>query len=170
MTDHRTGNSLHVLESIPSRDLIPKGLFSVGLLSLHPMIFPCENVLLADYDDLPGFVRLTDNICLRTATHLNDEATLQGSMGELISHITASTESKAGKGIVYGVLFSIFHLSAGGRCRGTAALPFLPSWYANTRSTPGITALARLGKLLHVEIEADHDLRRVDLVQTQFNQ
>jgi hypothetical protein len=173
MTDHRTGHTLRVLESVPSRDLIPKELLSIGLLSLHPMIFPCNNVLLADDDDLPGFVWLTDNLCLRTATRLDDEATLQGSMGELISHITTSTECKAHKGVVYGVLFSIFHcviasidLGAGGTCKHTTALPFLPSWYAYTPSTPGITALARLGKLLNFEIEADHGRRRVKIVRS----
>jgi hypothetical protein len=173
MTDHAIGRTLHVLESIPSRDLIPKGLFSFALLSLHPMIFPCENVPLAGGDDPSGFVWLTDNLCLRMATHLDDEATLQGSMGELISHITTSAESKEYKGVVYGVLFSIFHcviasidLAAGGKCIHTAALQFLPLWYATTRFTPGIAALARLGKLLNFEMEGDYALNRVKVIRS----
>jgi hypothetical protein len=170
MTFFRTGYYLHILESIPSRDQIPEEIFDFALLALHPMIFPYEHEL-ADEDDLLGFVWLTGNLCVRMATHLDDEATLQDSVGELISHITISTESKANKDVVYGVLFSIFHcvivsidLTAGGKCRHTAALPFLPSWYARTPSTPGITALARLGTLLNFKMEPIREIHRVKII------
>jgi hypothetical protein len=170
MTFNRTGYYLHILENIPSRDQIPEELFYFVLFALHPMIFPYEHEL-ADDNDRLGFMWLTSNLCVRMATHLDDEATLQDSVGELISHVTISTESKAYKGVVYGVLFSIFHcvivsidLSAGGQCRHTAALPFLPSWYAYTPSTPGITALARLGTLLNFKMEPIRDVHSVKII------
>jgi hypothetical protein len=39
-------------------------------------------------------------------------------------------------------------------------------WYAYTPSTPGITALARLGKLLDFDIEADHGHRLVKIIRS----
>jgi hypothetical protein len=161
-----TGHILRVLETVSSRDRIPKEILPIVISALHPMIYPSRPV---DCDDFLGFMWMTDDLCLRVTTHLDDEANLQSAMGELINHIA---ESKEKKGVVYGILFSIFHcvimsidLGAGGKCQHTSALPFLPSWYAYSRSTPGITALARLGNLLNFEMWADR-LGNVEIFQS----
>lgn len=63
------------------------------------------------------------------------------------------------RGIIYGVAFSIFHCVVvhintqnGFTFKHSNALQFLPSFYADTPSTPGITALAHLGYHSDVEV------------------
>jgi hypothetical protein len=162
MASRSTAHLLHVLEKFPFQDseFIPRRIFSMVLSALQPMVFPSEEIPPADRDWLPSFMWLTHDLCFRMTTRLDDEASLQGAVGQLISRVTISTEFKEKRRVVYGILFSIFHcvivsidLSAGGTCRHTSALPFLPSWYASSRSTPGIAALARLGNLLQFEVE-----------------
>jgi hypothetical protein len=83
-------------------------------------------------------------------------------VGKLVNEVLQA----AGEGVdmVYGVAFSIFHcviisvdIQSGGRCQHTPALQFIPSWYADSPSTPGIIALARLGFRIGLDLSHPTD-------------
>ncbi|TCD69318.1 hypothetical protein EIP91_008074 [Steccherinum ochraceum] len=94
------------------------------------------------------------HICIRPSTHLQDDANMKHAVAELVSAIKA----KAGlpgchsPSVVYGFAFSLLDcvvvrvdLEKDGNFQYTEAMDFLPDAYADVPSTPGITALARLG-------------------------
>ncbi|KAG2122723.1 hypothetical protein DEU56DRAFT_70473 [Suillus clintonianus] len=93
------------------------------------------------------WVREDTVVCI--ATHLDDERCLQASISRLI---TAISEQKDVPGDYFGVAFSIYHCAIVKVVKDantttfshTHALQFLPSNFAESPSTPGITALARL--------------------------
>ncbi|KDQ19327.1 hypothetical protein BOTBODRAFT_184378 [Botryobasidium botryosum FD-172 SS1] len=106
--------------------------------------------------------------CVCLATHLDEERSMHASIVRLREGVMR--EKAGAPDVVYGVVTSVYHIvivrvdrSAGGAVWHTPALQFFPSSYATSASTPGITALARLGR--HVEpIEgaaADHPLARL---------
>ncbi|KAH7926928.1 hypothetical protein BV22DRAFT_1086091 [Leucogyrophana mollusca] len=81
-------------------------------------------------------------------THLDDEKNMQAAVSRLVEE--AMRQGK--NGVVFGVAFSVFHCvvaridrDAGGSFTHTPAMRFIPSFFAKTPSTPGITALSRLG-------------------------
>ncbi|KAH9077835.1 hypothetical protein EDB83DRAFT_2346442 [Lactarius deliciosus] len=97
------------------------------------------------------------NLCVHLATHLDDERNLQAAVGGLVADAMKCPDNS--RGIIYGVAFSIFHCvivrintQSGFTFEHSDALQFLPSFYADTPSTPGITALARLGYNSDVEV------------------
>ncbi|KAG2045185.1 hypothetical protein BDR03DRAFT_938124 [Suillus americanus] len=75
---------------------------------------------------------------------------LQASVSRLINEIV---EQKDNSGDYFGIAFSVYHCALVKVVKDahtmtfshTNALQFLPSFYADSPSTPGITALARLG-------------------------
>ncbi|KAG2137914.1 hypothetical protein DEU56DRAFT_342827 [Suillus clintonianus] len=93
------------------------------------------------------WVREDTVVCI--ATHLDDERCLQASISRLI---TAISEQKDVPGDYFGVAFSIYHCAIVKVVKDantttfshTQTLQFLPSNFAESPSTPGITALARL--------------------------
>ncbi|KAG2057133.1 hypothetical protein BDR06DRAFT_220014 [Suillus hirtellus] len=96
------------------------------------------------------FTWVREDIVVCIATHLDDERCLQASVSRLINAIM---EQKDNPGEYFGVAFSVYHCAVvkvvkDGHTMNfshTSALQFLPSFYAHSPSTPGITALARLG-------------------------
>ncbi|KAG0703387.1 hypothetical protein DFH29DRAFT_998535 [Suillus ampliporus] len=84
------------------------------------------------------------------ATHLDDERCLQAAISRLIAAIL---EQKDVPGDYFGIAFSMYHCAIVKVVNDaqtttfshTAVLQFLPSFDAESPSTPGITALARLG-------------------------
>jgi len=94
------------------------------------------------------WIREDTVICI--ATHLDDERCLQASVSRLINAIT---EQKDNPGDYFGIAFSVYHCAVVKVVKDahtmsfshTNALQFLPSFFADSPSTPGITALARLG-------------------------
>ncbi|KAG2346523.1 hypothetical protein BDR05DRAFT_959449 [Suillus weaverae] len=94
------------------------------------------------------WVREDTVVCI--ATHLYDERCLQASASRLINAII---EQKDDPGHYFGIAFSVFHCAIVKVVKNahtmtfshTSALQFLPSFHAYSPSTPGITALARLG-------------------------
>ncbi|KAG2030746.1 hypothetical protein BDR03DRAFT_877571 [Suillus americanus] len=94
------------------------------------------------------WVREDTVVCI--ATHLYDERCLQASVSRLINVIM---EQRDNPGHYFGIAFSIFHCAIVKVVKDahtttfshTSALQFLPSFFAHSPSTPGITALARLG-------------------------
>ncbi|KAG2150971.1 hypothetical protein DEU56DRAFT_850787 [Suillus clintonianus] len=94
------------------------------------------------------WVRGDTVVCI--ATHLDNEQCLQASVSRLINAIL---EQKDNPGYYFGIAFSVNHCAIIKVVKDTHtitfshtnALQFLPSFYARSPSTPGITALARLG-------------------------
>jgi hypothetical protein len=106
-----------------------------------------------------GFVWLRADLCIRVAIHLDDEATLRATVGEIVGAVMTKPDKKPS--IIYGVSISIFHCviisidRQTGAARHTPALQFLPEWFATYPTTPGITALNRLGYRMGFEFEID---------------
>ena len=108
---------------------------------------------------------LRDRICLLAVSPLEDERSLAVSIGEIVRAIK---DDSSRSGTVFGVVFSLTHCSVvrlelgverGTTLRHTAVLSFLPSSRAIDRSTPGITALARL--MIHLTEDPLQDTIRV---------
>ncbi|OAX35933.1 hypothetical protein K503DRAFT_772995 [Rhizopogon vinicolor AM-OR11-026] len=111
-----------------------------------------------DYSDLISnypkpsrneFTWVREDTVVRIAIHLDDERCLLASISRLIDEIL---EQKGNPGDYFGVAFSISHCAIVKVVRDTHAttfshtgtLQFLPSSFAESPSTPGIIALARL--------------------------
>ncbi|KDQ19330.1 hypothetical protein BOTBODRAFT_184381 [Botryobasidium botryosum FD-172 SS1] len=99
-----------------------------------------------------------DDVCVSVATHLDDEQSMHAAIVRLRED--AMRERACAPDVVYGVVTSVYHLvivrvdkPAGGAVRHTPALQFFPSSYAMSPSTPGITALARLGRRVQPPIK-----------------
>ncbi|OAX35935.1 hypothetical protein K503DRAFT_867926 [Rhizopogon vinicolor AM-OR11-026] len=96
------------------------------------------------------FTWIREDTVLCIATHLDDERCLFASISRLIDEILAQKDNP---GDYFGVAFSISHCAIvkvvkythAATFGHTGALQFLPSFFADSPSTPGITALARLG-------------------------
>ncbi|KAF8959613.1 hypothetical protein BDZ97DRAFT_2061110 [Flammula alnicola] len=99
---------------------------------------------------------LRGDLCVLWATRLNDEANMQAAIADLFTRVTQAPPKA--KTIVYGIVISLFHIvivridlndsKSEGSFKHTAALQFLPSFYARSPSTLGITAVIRLGYAL----------------------
>jgi hypothetical protein len=95
------------------------------------------------------FTWVREDIVVFIASHLDDERCLQASVSRLINAIM---EQKDNLGDYFGIAFSVYHCALVKVVKDahtmtfshTNALQFLPSFYACSPSTPGITALARL--------------------------
>lgn len=92
-----------------------------------------------------------DNIYLYLSTNLDDESVLHVSATKVSEEVM---RERPNGGIVYGILFSGCHIAiiridrtAGGSLAHTRTFPFMPSAFATSPSTEGITALARLAYL-----------------------
>ncbi|KAL0956684.1 hypothetical protein HGRIS_002812 [Hohenbuehelia grisea] len=94
------------------------------------------------------------SVCLHIALHLDAEPNLKAAIGELVQFVKEDTvKQDLDRGpVVYGVVTSLFHsalvkidISRDYTFHHTPALQLLPSFYATSPSTPGLTALIRLG-------------------------
>ncbi|KAK0238121.1 hypothetical protein EDD85DRAFT_1005529 [Armillaria nabsnona] len=91
-----------------------------------------------------------ENLCVFAWTHLDDEHNLKAA----VVAITECLHSQSCVSDTFGVAFSLYHCvvvrleGKTGKVTHTGVLDFLPSWYAYSPSTSGITALARLSEYL----------------------
>ncbi|KII85703.1 hypothetical protein PLICRDRAFT_45054 [Plicaturopsis crispa FD-325 SS-3] len=154
MTASTVGHSVRLLENVADRKDLTRNMRDIaGLLpclAILPMIFPCPKFYRPKNLDA---IWLRRDVVLRIATHLDDQRNMQAAVAALVSYVKSTDE---GTDVVYGIVFSIFHCvliridkRAGGSFDHTPVLQFLPSFYAESPSTPGITALARLGFQAH---------------------
>ncbi|KAH7906113.1 hypothetical protein BJ138DRAFT_1072107, partial [Hygrophoropsis aurantiaca] len=97
---------------------------------------------------------IRNDVFIHITPHLSNENHMQAAIARVVSAV--QKQDKENQGIVFGVLFSFLHCvilkidtsqlgNAGELFTHTPPLSFLPSWFANEPSTPGITALARFG-------------------------
>lgn len=115
-------------------------MFDVRSMFAHPTKRPSRKEFI--------WVREDTVICL--TSHLDNERCLQASMSRLIKTIL---EQRDAPGDYFGVAFSVSQCAIVKVVKDaytttfshTTALQFLPSFFSESPSTPGITALARLG-------------------------
>ncbi|OAX34613.1 hypothetical protein K503DRAFT_430660 [Rhizopogon vinicolor AM-OR11-026] len=146
-------------------------IYQIGLVSNHNQLTDQEWLTACSmanfafipqmFDDLPELIyhpKLTrkeftwvrEDTVVYIVTHLDDERCLRASISRLIDAIL---DQDGGSGDYFGVAFSILHCAVVKVVKDahtamfshTGALQFLPSFFADSPSTLGITALARLG-------------------------
>ncbi|KAH7906110.1 hypothetical protein BJ138DRAFT_1163378 [Hygrophoropsis aurantiaca] len=130
--------------------------FSIASIAFAPPIF-------FSWEDPHGCPRppqrqdvcwIRNDVFIHITPHLSDENHLQAAIARVVNTVQKQGGEK--QGIVFGVLFSFLHCvilkidtsqfgNAGGLFMHSPPLPFLPSWFVNEPSTPGITALTRFG-------------------------
>lgn len=87
---------------------------------------------------------LKPDVCFSAGFYLEHDEHLRAAVGRMVRSIQQSYKP----GIIYGIICSVFHCVIVrvelGSFQHTPALRFLPSRFADSPSTPGITALLRL--------------------------
>ena len=153
------GLSIQCLEQVWKCGEISSNLLdlscSIVKFSLGPMIYKKNSFIRQLPHGARGLIWLIPHVCLRIVTHLNDESNLQAVVVDLFDDVMDHPDNV--RGAVYGIGFSFYHCvivridtDQPGSFKHTPALQFLPSWYATSQSTPGITALVRLGCVFNV--------------------
>ncbi|KAJ8583527.1 hypothetical protein M405DRAFT_884791 [Rhizopogon salebrosus TDB-379] len=129
---------------------------SMANLAFVPQMFDSKYISHEDLDLQEELTWVRGDTVLFISTHLHDERCLQVALSRLIDEILEQKDT----GDYFGVAFSLF------RCAiikvvidehtttfsHTAAFEFLPTFHADSPSTPGITALARLGYRIDPEL------------------
>ncbi|KAK7454013.1 hypothetical protein VKT23_011523 [Stygiomarasmius scandens] len=159
------------IDTIASSEDIPLDIISLGISiiahGLRPMIFDSSSSPL--YAVNPSFLSLSEGYdwivwgyCIvKVVTHLNNEVNQQAAVVEIVNLIqeeynTNKIQIEAFQA-VYGILFSFSHCVlvraefSSGIFAYTHSPPFkfFPVEYPVDGSTPGITAVARLGHILY---------------------
>ena len=155
----RIARSIRYLEKASNRDEIPIDMSTFGRalvgISHRPFIFIDDDddhhhhhrnhVSPADEN---GYTWLGPRTVLRLTTHLDDEKNLQATVMDLVM---AAVQRPIVGGIAFGIGLSLTHcvivrINVDDRTfKHTPVLQFLPSLHAQSPSTPGISALVRLG-------------------------
>lgn len=125
------------------------GYFLVSL-AFVPQMFDAPSMFHPIKPSRKEFIWAREDTVICLATHLDNERCLQASMSRLIKTIL---EQRDAPGDYFGVAFSVSHCAIvkvvkeayTATFSHTTALQFLPSFFSESPSTPGITALARLG-------------------------
>ncbi|KAJ7286897.1 hypothetical protein C8J57DRAFT_1282297 [Mycena rebaudengoi] len=142
------GHDLRRLEAIPDRSHIPDAFLSFGVemigMTVGRMLLGGK---LPPKIPFSEFTWLTSDICLYITTHLDDERNRKRDILKLVDEIVRVRPHRVAVG--YGILFSFFHcvlvaVDPNNAFKCTPSLQFLPSFYATSTSTPGLTAVAAL--------------------------
>ncbi|KAJ2916453.1 hypothetical protein MD484_g4008, partial [Candolleomyces efflorescens] len=155
-------HDIPLLEQVSTPADIPDRLIELGramlYIALHPMIF-CKyeyhlrQPVTCSQD---RFQWVHPEVCVQFQTHLEDGDTLKACIASLVAKIGDSPKPEV-KRRTFAIFFSFTHLSIAQinvhrdgsvDTRHTPALPFLPSFFATTSSTPGISALVALSMAL----------------------
>ncbi|KAG2121972.1 hypothetical protein DEU56DRAFT_864707 [Suillus clintonianus] len=124
--------------------------FFMASITFVPQMFDDMMFVYHRMPERKEFTWVREDTVVFIATYLNDKSCLQASVSRLINTIS---EQKDNPGSYFGIAFSVYHCVVVKVVKDahtmsfshTDALQFTPSFYAETPSTPGITALARLG-------------------------
>ncbi|KAG2142397.1 hypothetical protein DEU56DRAFT_733919 [Suillus clintonianus] len=151
--------------------------FFMASITFVPQMFDDIRCVYHPVPKRKEFTWVREDTVVFIATYLNDESCLQASVSRLINAIS---EQKDNPGSYFGIAFSVYHCVVVKVVKDahtmtfshTDALQFLPSFYAETPSTPGITALARLGHriehaLFKRVIEVTDHMRRLSYRKTE---
>lgn len=153
MRAHKSGIALRMLKLAINRDAISDYTFALALsildIAVSPMIYIPPSFCKDDQESKfnGDFVWLRANICIRICTHLVDDQNMQAVIAEIVRFVRHP--SQAIKQVAFGIAFSVFHcviirFGTDGSIAHTPVLQFLPSFFALTPSTDGITAISRL--------------------------
>lgn len=127
--------------------------------AMYPMSFAnCDEEAQQEKKKLKVNNWLRQDVFLHIHLHIDDDETLRAAVVEVSNKIMLERPASTGPDVLYAIIFSGYHLAivridrdssadATFTVSHTHALPFLPSWYATSPSTPGITALGRLSYL-----------------------
>jgi len=130
---------------------------SIANFAFIPQIFD-QSVVHPELRLGQEFIWVRKDTVLYISTHLHYERCLQAAISRLIDVILEQAENNIGD--FFGIAFSVFHCAIVKVVKNehtttfshTIAFEFLPSFYADSPSTPGITALARLGYRIDPEL------------------
>ncbi|TFK43694.1 hypothetical protein BDQ12DRAFT_718889 [Crucibulum laeve] len=148
------------LENVSTRTSVPEILLALGTkivkLALDNMVFDDPHPSWVPPKDIPrnsrieSLIQLRLDVYLHITTHLDSEENIEAAVTEITRGLPSPA---AAQNPVYGIVFSFFHIViiriAFDSSIRTAALEFLPSFYSESPSTPGIDALIRLSTSLH---------------------
>jgi len=150
----RVARIIRQIELAPNHNQLTDDEWSIACsmanIAFIPQIFDKEeNIINSPHRNRAEFTWVREDTVLCIATHLEDERCLQASMSRLINAIS---EQKNTPGDYFGVAFSVHHCAIVKVVKGehattfshTDTLQFLPSFFGDSPSTPGIVALARL--------------------------
>ena len=153
------GYSLRALETVPNAEEIPTDLVELGrflvALAIRPMAYTQRSTFFTLRYRIEhgsdGVVWPLPRTCLLITTHLDDDHNFKAAIMKLMD--AAKDRTKFTQGTIHGIAFSFYHCAVvrvhnedGDFVMShTPALQFLPSFYATSPSTSGITALVRLG-------------------------
>ncbi|KAK7057707.1 polymerase II transcription elongation factor [Favolaschia claudopus] len=170
MSMREIAHEIRVLET--AANMVSKDLRSTGRalvqLAFGRMIFGDDpddlsrkNKMNKEYDQLKQFIRgdnikpvaqkfswVVPNVCLCITTHLDDERHRKKRILKMVDHIVSSDKYQSGSP-TYGILFSFFHcvvvrVESEDNFKSTIAMQFLPDYFADSQTTPGITAICSL--------------------------
>ena len=145
---------IHQIELAPNHNQLTDDEWSIACsmanIAFIPQIFDKEeNIINSPHRNRAEFTWVREDTVLCIATHLEDERCLQAFISRLINAIS---KQKNTPGDYFGVAFSVHHCAVVKLVKGehattfshTDTLQFLPSFFGDSPSTPGIVALARL--------------------------
>ncbi|KAG2045184.1 hypothetical protein BDR03DRAFT_938123 [Suillus americanus] len=148
------GKEIHNIELVSDHNQLTDDQWSIACfmasIAFIPLIFDDIRHTYHPEPSRKEFTWVREDTVVCIASHLDDERCLQASVSRLINAIM---EQKDNLGDYFGIAFSVYHCALVKVVKDahtmtfshTNALQFLPSFYAYSPSTPGITALARLG-------------------------
>ncbi|KAG1778970.1 hypothetical protein EV702DRAFT_966959 [Suillus placidus] len=149
------GQLIYEFESISNHNQLMDhewlAAYSLVSFAFIPQMFDASSVFVHPTQlSRKEFIWVREDTVLCLAAHLDDKRCLQASVSRLIGSIL---EQQDAPGDYFGIAFSISHCAIVKVVKDahtttfshTAALQYLPSFFAESPSTPGITALARLG-------------------------
>ncbi|KAG2064507.1 hypothetical protein BDR04DRAFT_1109972 [Suillus decipiens] len=154
MYDSAVGKELYAMELSSDHNQITDDQWSIACFmasfAFIPQMFEHYTHVVHPRLNRKEFTWVREDTVVCMATHLYDERCLQASVSRLIDEISKRKDSH---GCYFGIAFSVFHCAVVKVVKDahtttfshTSALQFLPSFHAHSPSTPGITALARLG-------------------------
>ncbi|KAG6833943.1 hypothetical protein H0H87_007954 [Tephrocybe sp. NHM501043] len=168
MTVYEYGRLLRCADRIPDYDEMDPILANLGRILTRVAITPwkCDGVNRVT-DSPSDIIWVSSKVCLRLATHLTDDDVLRATVADIVDFVNPTSTD-----VIYGVALSFIHCvivfidMENEVIKHTPALEFLPSFYGSTPSTPGITAIARLGYLLDplgqldITVPAEHRMMK----------
>ncbi|KAF6762171.1 hypothetical protein DFP72DRAFT_987514 [Ephemerocybe angulata] len=154
-------HDMPILEQASTPEGIPDSLVELGRAMLHiglnPMIF-CKFVYHLSHPvthSQQRFQWLRSDVCVQFSTHLEDCDTLVACIASLVAKVQEGAPTRS---TTYAIAISLTHISiaqiildsnnAPQSISHTPALVFLPSSFATSPSTPGISAVVALSMAL----------------------
>jgi hypothetical protein len=93
MVSDSVGHCVRVLENVPDRDHISQGVLELALSLVNFAVGPpILSLPCVPHGNNWDFKWIREDVCLRTATHLDDDDNLHASIGDLVHHINTDQD------------------------------------------------------------------------------